>query len=901
MKTKLLIGIALVLLSFCKVFSQNTCPPNIDFETGNFDHWQCFVGSTSSNGSNNVINLNPSSPQANRHTIMSSKTTMDPYGNFPVLCPFGGKYSVKLGNTNVGGEAEGISYTFTVPTTVDTFTFTYFYAVVFEDPGHPTSDQPRFFVSAYEVATGSIINCAAFNYVATSSLPGFYTSPTGNDVLYKNWTPVSLQFAGLMGKQVRLEFKNADCTRKGHFGYSYLDVSSGCTNILATAPYCIQTNSLTLNAPYGFQFYKWFNSDYTQVLGTSQTITLSPPPTVTGSLWVDAIPYPGFGCRDTFEAKVKPLSIPAIAGCPSDFYFCQYQQNATIDAFADSGNVFVWYVNDTTTSPGSELPPVIQTNVAGDFIYYVSQKQLFGCEGYKKKVTVHIISFSNTPINVNTVSQCLVGNLFKFSSSASNKNNITYSWYFGDNDSLITTSDSVVSHQYKQDGTFRVLLYANYFNRCTSVNNINVNVVPAPIADFNYNGPICEKQTVLNITDNSRVVSYTSSITRWFWEIDGQVSYSQTPLPLTPNVAKQIMVKLLVKTTEGCVSDTTIKVLDVHHKPKAFFDISSPLCSSETITITDRSMFDTILNNERIDKWLWTINNSTTYNSNNIKLALDTGFNKISLIAESDFGCKSNNYDSLIYVYRKPSLQLTLNDSCVNKSIRYYIQDTFKLVNNWYWDFGNGYYQATNTVTKVFSDSGNQPFSIIGSTIHKCTDTLQRNFHIYDNVAFAGNDTLVANDQPVYLYANGYQGEKYWWTPKIGLNSDTVENPVATYNHDMLYQLHSVTKEGCVKDSKIFIKRYVGPALYIASAFTPNRDNINDVLHVFPVGIKQFIHFSIYTRLGNLIFRTTDVHKGWDGTSKGVLLGNETFVVLAEAIDYRGIPLIYKGTVTLIK
>jgi gliding motility-associated-like protein len=73
------------------------------------------------------------------------------------------------------------------------------------------------------------------------------------------------------------------------------------------------------------------------------------------------------------------------------------------------------------------------------------------------------------------------------------------------------------------------------------------------------------------------------------------------------------------------------------------------------------------------------------------------------------------------------------------------------------------------------------------------------------------------------------------------------------------------------------------------------------VLHVFPVGIKQFKHFSIYNRLGNLIFRTTDAKKGWDGMYQSQLLGNETFVVVSEAIDYRGLPLMYKGTVTLIK
>ncbi len=341
--------------------------------------------------------------------------------------------------------------------------------------------------------------------------------------------------------------------------------------------------------------------------------------------------------------------------------------------------------------------------------------------------------------------------------------------------------------------------------------------------------------------------------------------------------------------------------MQVQHQPKAFFSISSPLCSSETITLGDKSFFDSVINNENIGKWNWTINNATTYTINQVQFAFDTGFNKITLNVESNFGCKSIDHDSIIYVYRKPYLRLSLNDSCINKNIRYLVQDTFNLVRNWLWDFGNGYYQASNTVTKNFDKTGSNPFSIIGTTLHQCSDTIVRDFQIYDNIAFAGNDTLVANNQPVALNANGYAGETYFWAPSIGLNNDTIQNPVATYDHDMVYHMHGVTKEGCVSNSKILIKRYVGPALYIASAFTPNKDNLNDVLHVFPVGIKQFKHFSIFTRHGNLIFTTTDVSQGWDGRYKGELLSNDTFVVLAEAIDYRGNPLLYRGTVTLVK
>ena len=147
MKQPLLI----LFLCFCigKAFSQS-CPLNIDFEQGDFTNWQCFTGTTFTNSNKNVIDLKPSEPTIGRHEIISADTNglipLDEYGKFPKLCPYGGKHSVKLGNNDVNSFAEGLSYTFNVPSTEDTFSFTYFYAVVFEDPGHPLPEQPRFFL-----------------------------------------------------------------------------------------------------------------------------------------------------------------------------------------------------------------------------------------------------------------------------------------------------------------------------------------------------------------------------------------------------------------------------------------------------------------------------------------------------------------------------------------------------------------------------------------------------------------------------------------------------------------------------------------------------------------------------------------------------------------------------------
>jgi len=132
----------LVVPFYNKAYSQS-CPPNIDFEKGTLDNWQCYVGNTVAVGGANEIYLTQTSPTYNRHTMHSSgSNAYDVYGNFPVTCPNGSGYSVQLGNDLGGGQAEGISYTFTIPANENAFSLIYNYAVVFQAPGHRQNEQP---------------------------------------------------------------------------------------------------------------------------------------------------------------------------------------------------------------------------------------------------------------------------------------------------------------------------------------------------------------------------------------------------------------------------------------------------------------------------------------------------------------------------------------------------------------------------------------------------------------------------------------------------------------------------------------------------------------------------------------------------------------------------------------
>jgi hypothetical protein len=276
-----------------------SCPDNINFESGNFTNWKTFTGSVAAVGTTNVITVNPSAPTPNRHVIYAASTpsALDPYGLFPTNPPDGSRYALKLGNNINGSQAERVSYQINVPANAIDASITYRYAVVFQDPGHLVYQQPRFIARLLDVATNTYLPCASFEYVSDDGLPGFYSSSVDDSVKCRAWSSVFINLSAYPGKSMILEFTTADCTRGAHWGYAYVDV--GDCNVSASLDYQCNPSQVFLKGPPGFQYYNWWNTDYTAIMDTgfNASLTPAPPPhTISDSLsWIWLQRYAGCG------------------------------------------------------------------------------------------------------------------------------------------------------------------------------------------------------------------------------------------------------------------------------------------------------------------------------------------------------------------------------------------------------------------------------------------------------------------------------------------------------------------------------------------------------------------------------------------------------------------------------
>lgn len=168
-------------------------------------------------------------------------------------------------------------------------------------------------------------------------------------------------------------------------------------------------------------------------------------------------------------------------------------------------------------------------------------------------------------------------------------------------------------------------------------------------------------------------------------------------------------------------------------------------------------------------------------------------------------------------------------------------------------------------------------------------------------VADAGpRDTSVVLGQPLQLFATG--GTKYEWSPATYLNNTRIANPISLPQNDIEYSVKVSDNNNCFSFDSIRVHVYNLPAdLYVPSAFTPDKDGLNETFKPIPIGMRAITLFRIYNRWGQLVFSSTNPETGWDGKFNGVPQSPGSFVWIAEGITYDGKKISKKGSMILIR
>jgi len=145
------------------------------------------------------------------------------------------------------------------------------------------------------------------------------------------------------------------------------------------------------------------------------------------------------------------------------------------------------------------------------------------------------------------------------------------------------------------------------------------------------------------------------------------------------------------------------------------------------------------------------------------------------------------------------------------------------------------------------------------------------------------------------------------WLPDTAISNPNSAITYARPLNNTTYRLIAFDSLGCSAESTIRIFIDKNTSIFVPNVFSPNGDNINDLLYVFADnGVKMVQSFRIFDRWGNLVFERlsfppNDPQYGWDGYFNVTLMNPSVFIVTMEVEYLDGRRETLKGEVTLMR
>jgi gliding motility-associated-like protein len=431
--------------------------------------------------------------------------------------------------------------------------------------------------------------------------------------------------------------------------------------------------------------------------------------------------------------------------------------------------------------------------------------------------------------------------------------------------------------------------------------------------DFQFNVTNCPPVSVASLPSNIKECGYTISFQNQsvnafnsFWDFGDPTTLSDTSLLFSPSYTYpdtgDYNVTLIVNKGLIC-ADTATSVAHIYHT------IDGADFSSGNVCIGDPVQFDdiSILSEGPEVSRLWYFGDGNTDTIKNPLHTYTAAQNYIAvLIAYNKNGC-TDTARKTITIHPLP-IPNAGNDTLVCDGISFQLHGS-----------GGGSYAWNSTPDLSCSNCSNPIASPVNSIYYTLNVTSLFGCVAKDSILVSVRPVIIP--VPSFTYTGRcysepvlFKGEasnfdffcrhnvQWQWDFGDG-NTSTEQNPIHLYSGIGPYQvslkvssdspmaqetLSILPPDSCLKN------------IFIPNSFTPNGDGLNDFVYLRTINSKKIL-FRIYNRWGEEIFRTDDLHTGWDGTYKGEKLTPQVFIYQADVTFYDDSHQVKKGNLTLLE
>lgn len=229
-------------------------------------------------------------------------------------------------------------------------------------------------------------------------------------------------------------------------------------------------------------------------------------------------------------------------------------------------------------------------------------------------------------------------------------------------------------------------------------------------------------------------------------------------------------------------------------------------------------------------------------------------------------------------------------------------------ITQWNWTTNGNVFSTQQNPVKQFPASGQYPI-MLSTSNGVCTDSSTATIILDDEVraAFETNNIICPEDSAFFKNTSTGKINSWLWNFGNGI-TDTQKDPLpqaypktgAETNYTV--SLTVTGSNGCVDVTTQNIRDLKSCYIGIPNAFTPNDDGINDFFYPINAFKADDLDFRVYNRWGQLVFKTNDWAKKWNGKIKGIPQPAGVYVWTMRYTHHdTGKKYSLKGTMTLIR
>lgn len=283
---------------------------------------------------------------------------------------------------------------------------------------------------------------------------------------------------------------------------------------------------------------------------------------------------------------------------------------------------------------------------------------------------------------------------------------------------------------------------------------------------------------------------------------------------------------------ENCYNRENFRIpVIVKARPTPAFNFTHTGCTLDTVYFTAAAA---TTNGYTVSNYNWTFPGPTSATGQNVNKLLPPGTHNINLSVVTTDGCAADTTRE-ITVYNKPPAEFMVTPAalCVGNSFTATDTSTTAAiaVNQWYWDFGNGFTQTTsaNTVNYTYPLAGTYTIKHVAKSSVTCaSDTVSRVVTVYakPQVSFTNNANGCLSPAGLVQFTGNIStpdgqtiGSQLWnfGDPNASPgnpNTSTLLNPSHNYQQGT-YNINfsATTTNGCAKDTTMTVTFNLKPAL----------------------------------------------------------------------------------------